>query len=81
MGGVHDEACDTYEADDKAVLGSVVLVLVLCDQAETGTVVSLALCEAIFHKYEGHQRHDERRSIDRERSDHRQCPFIPDMRE
>jgi len=34
---------ETYEADNEAVLGGVVLVLVLDDQGATGLVVRLAL--------------------------------------
>lgn len=35
------------ESDDEAVLGGVVLVLVLVDEADTGTVVGLALPAAL----------------------------------
>ena len=40
--GILSETCGTYKSDDHAILGSVVLVLILRDELQAGSVVGLS---------------------------------------
>jgi hypothetical protein len=41
---INRERLVTYKSDDKSVLGSIVLVLVLVDKPNPSPVISLSLC-------------------------------------